>query len=293
MGDSELLDLINLPACNQVESEQPNIYELDENGDQSISELIIDASCRKNLVFVARRSRDAFSTIPILFGSSKIEQAVFVQCRINDDDVLKISKAVASGCAMLKSLVMQKNLISCTGARHLATGMHIHGCIQHVDLSFNRCGDKGAEYLAFLVLKSKVLHVLRLRGNGIQSRGAIALANALIQNHVSSERTLPNSLEILDLACNEIGDSGAEAFSVVLRLNRTLRTLDMSHNSITIAGARRLSSALEENQTLNNLLVRAVTRSSWEQAELTALQLRHTCGPASKRCVPHKCSLYQ
>jgi Ran GTPase-activating protein (RanGAP) involved in mRNA processing and transport len=139
-----------------------------------------------------------------------------------------MSKALASGRAKLKSLVLPKNLISCIGARILATGLHIHGRVQRLDLSDNRCGDQGAEYLAFLVSQSKALRVLRLRGNDIQPRGATALAKALIQNRITSQRTLPRSLQELDLACNQIGDGGAAAFSAVLRLNGTLRSLDIS-----------------------------------------------------------------
>jgi hypothetical protein len=182
---------------------------------------------------------------------------------------------------------MPKNLISCTGTLVLVSGLHIHGGVQRFDLSFNQCGDKGAEHLAFLVSRSKSLRVLRLRGNGIQSRGAIALANALIQHQTSPARGPTRSLEELDLARNEIGDGGAEAFAAVLRVDCALRALDLSHNAITVAGARRLSSALEANRTLDCLLVRAVARSRGEQTELEALQRHHACGPASKRCARH------
>ena len=288
IGDSEL-DLINMPTKNPEEPDHPcfyEFYELSLIGEESVHKVIIDAARNKNLIFVARRSRDASATIPILFSSSKIEQVVLLQCSINDDDAIKISKAVASGCAKLTSLVMPRNLISSTGTWVLATGLHIHGGVQCLDLSFNQCGDKGAECLAFLVLKSKSLRVLRLRGNCIQSRGAVALANALIQRQFSTPRTMPylRSLDKLDLACNDIGDGGAYAFSAVVRLNCALRALDISHNSITIAGARRLSSAMEKNRTLDSLLVGAVARSRGEQSELTALQLRHACGPGSDRC---------
>jgi hypothetical protein len=289
-GDSELLDLINIQSSNQPEPDSSNVYELSEKGDQATSELTGDASCNKPLVFVARRRVDASDTIPILFSSSNIEQVVFLQCSIDDDDALRISKALAkaNGCANLKSLVLLKNLISCNGTRLLATGLLIHGGVQRLDLSDNRCGDNGAEHLAFLVSQSKALHVLRLRGNGIQSRGAMALASALIQSRVTSLCMSPSSLQELDLACNEIGDCGADAFAAVLRLNGTLRSLDISDNSITIAGARRLSSAMEGNRTLDRLVVRAVARGREEQAELTALRQRHTCGPAGTRYV-HPC----
>jgi hypothetical protein len=120
--------------------------------------------------------------------------------------------------------------------------------------------------------------VLQLRENGILSTGAIALANALIQRQVNTPRTLPSSLDELDLSCNKIGDSGAEAFSAVLRLDCALRILDVSYNSITVAGARQLSRAAEGHRTLERLLVRAVARSHGEQSELAALQLRHREG---------------
>jgi hypothetical protein len=286
--DSELLDLINQPTFIKIDLDHPQLYELDVNGDQMVSEMISRTDCTKSLIFVARRSMNASTSIPILFSSSKLEQAIFLECRIDDDHVAKISKAVANGCAKLKSLVLPKNIISCTGARHLVTGLHIHGGVQLLDISFNRCGDNGADYLAFMLSKSKALRVLRLRGNSIQSRGAIVIANALIKKQM--DRTPQTFLAELDLAFNEIGDGGAEAFAALLRVNCTLRTLDISHNSITIAGTRFLSSAMEANRTLDSLLVRTVAQSHGEQLELTAMQLRHTCGPASKGYVQHKSS---
>ena len=74
---------------------------------------------------------------------------------------------------------------------------------------------RGAEGLAFLLLKIKALRVLRLRGNAIQSRGAIALASVLIQRQFlvprKPLRTLPFPLDELDLACNDIGDGAVTA----------------------------------------------------------------------------------
>jgi hypothetical protein len=275
ISNSELIDLVDPQASEQAPLRQPDVHELGGCIKISISEVIDDASRNKTDGLVARRSRDSSSAIDLLSSSQKLEQIALLECRIGDDDVMNISKAIASGCAKLKSLAMPQNLITCSGVRHLATGLLIHGRVQRLDLSFNRCGDDGAEYLAFLVLNSKAMRVLQLRENGILSTGAIALANALIQRQVNRPRTLPSSLDELDLSCNKIGDSGAEAFSAVLRLDCALRILDVSYNSITVVGARKLSRAAEGHRTLERLLVRSVARSNGEQSELTALQLRH------------------
>jgi len=298
-NDPELLDLLNLPMCRQDHQGHPcnpQTYELVGNGAYSISDLISDTGCDRSLIIVARRSkestRDSPSAIPTLFSSSNLEQIVFLECRLDDNDIIKISKAVASGCAKLKSLAMPHNLISCARARHLVTGLQIHGGVQRLDLSFNRCGDDGAEYFAFLLWKSRALRVLRLRGNNIQSRGAIALANAVIQRQANMPQPIPCVLDELDLACNSIGDGGAEAFAAVLRRDCALRMLDVSYNSITIAGARRLSSAVEGNRTLDSLLVRAVARNRGEQSELAALQQRHACGPANHKSAHRRLALH-
>ncbi len=139
--------------------------------------------------------------------------------------------------------------------------------------------------VAFLTSQSESLRVMKLRACARHgSRGAFCW-RALIQTRVTSPRTIPSSFQDPNLACNEIGDCGAEAFAAVLRLDCSLGSLDISDNSITVAGARRLSSAVEGNRTLDRLLVRAVARSREEQAELTALRQRHTCGPAGTRCI--------
>ena len=108
---------------------------------------------------------------------------------------------------------------------------------QKLNLSHNKIGEKGAEYLSSDEIW-KGIQELDLSSNNIGAKGA---------EYLSSNRTWTN-LQALDLSENNIGEKGAE----YLRNNQTwtnLQTLDLSHNKIGEKGAEYLSN----NQTWKNL----------------------------------------
>ena len=89
------------------------------------------------------------------------------------------------------------------------------------------------------------LRHLDLAFNGVGTRGAEALAQALVQPTCV--------LESLNLKCNQIGEDGAEALAEALRTNRMLRSLELAVNSIGNPGGWELADSLEDNETLEHL----------------------------------------
>lgn len=80
------------------------------------------------------------------------------------------------------------------------------------------------------------------------------LAKVLADSFGTIEK--PNTLckiENLDLSMNFFGYSGIEAFSKVIKFNKTLKVVNFFHNVFDVNGARRLAEALEENSSIEAL----------------------------------------
>lgn len=165
--------------------------------------------------------------------------------------------------------------------------VHYHGCltiahmmvtnrsITSLDMSYCDVGNSAPEFASAL-LKNRAVATLSLRGNSIDSHGAIALADALL----SATRS---SLTHLDLSYNGIEHEGADALARMLRYRRCrLRVLDLSCNALSnggteMAGLRALTAALERNRSLRELGLRntgmvglGARKSAYVRADLLA-----------------------
>ena len=113
----------------------------------------------------------------------------------------------------------------------------------------NHMGDVGIKLLSdFLLSNGKILVdvcTLDLSLNGLTSNSTTAISN-IIQG---------NTLQKLDLSCNELGDRTVGEISQVLKVNSTLKTLTLSLNVIGVEGAKSLATALYHNQTLEHLYI--------------------------------------
>ncbi|KAG0366905.1 hypothetical protein BGZ54_004712 [Gamsiella multidivaricata] len=123
----------------------------------------------------------------------------------------------------LKSLVMANNNLDPARLAVLADALKLNIGLESLDLSYNRvCGPivKGLTSLIQKLTFNKTLTKLTLSNTGLQSEGAIALAEFLPET-----RTLTQ----LDLTGNDLVDiAGAMALSVSIRMNKSLTCLDMN-----------------------------------------------------------------
>ena len=205
--------------------------------------------------------------------SSRIEQAMLSRSTMGDVMALRLARATAHGCQTLFRLLLPQNGITASGARWLSAGLRLHGQLRVLDLSYNCCGDDGAENLARLVRDSSGLLALRLRGNCIGPRGGTALAAALATTTRQRTKLISKcNLEVLDLSLNCLGDAGATALARALGANSTLRELDVSRSMVTVEGAAALAAAMQQSSTLLRLSVRAVVMSAEEAAALEGLR---------------------
>ncbi|KAJ3043691.1 Tropomodulin-1 [Rhizophlyctis rosea] len=119
------------------------------------------------------------------------------------------------------------------------------GSVEEVDWSyFKGFSGEHLRRLCEALKKGAGLKRLALKGSGVKTEAAIAIAEALENNH---------TLEILNLERNRIGPRGIGAFVHLIRKNSTLLEVRLNGQSEP-AGKdveREIMFALEENQTLN------------------------------------------
>ncbi|KAF9563878.1 hypothetical protein EC968_004672, partial [Mortierella alpina] len=123
----------------------------------------------------------------------------------------------------LKCLVLANNNLDPARLAVLADALKLNIGLQALDLSNNRVGGPvvtGINALTQKLSYNKTLTKLSLSNTGLQSEGAIALAEFLPET-----RTLTQ----LDLTGNELVDiAGVMALSVSIRMNKSLTCLDMN-----------------------------------------------------------------
>ncbi|CAF1345689.1 unnamed protein product, partial [Adineta ricciae] len=129
-----------------------------------------------------------------------------------------------------------------------------------VDLKSMQLFDSDMDVVASEFIANKQCFELNLSGNRITPHGISILAHALRGNK--------QTLTILNLAWNEIGDAGTKLLAKVLRNNMTLSTLDISRNEIGNMGIESLAEALKVNTTLTAL---DLSRNEIENAGISSL----------------------
>jgi hypothetical protein len=107
----------------------------------------------------------------------------------------------------------------------------------HIDrplLDYNGKNDEVVDHLSRILKKSNSLTDISLRYFNMHDFGAKLLADSLIIN---------NSVQILNLECNNIGIHGVEAIAsyLLLKPNNSLKRLFLSYNAILDDGAIALA----------------------------------------------------
>ena len=113
------------------------------------------------------------------------------------------------------------------------------------DFEYEWIGDAGALFVAEKLRGNSIVEELDLRKCGIGAVGARALAESLSGHN--------DSLKVLVLWDNDIGDDGAQALAQMLKKNTTLEKLSLGKCGVGDRGARALSEALKENFALKSL----------------------------------------
>lgn len=93
-------------------------------------------------------------------------------------------------------------------------------------LTHDSCTSAGAAKLAAGLAENQTLRVLRVRNNTIGDDGAKAFSDVLARPQ--------STLQSLSLDANHIGDTGAIALSEALKVNTRLQSLSLGLNSVSV-----------------------------------------------------------
>ena len=113
-------------------------------------------------------------------------------------------------------------------------------------LHLERCnlGNHGATAVAAYVKNNIKCKIVSLKGNNIESKGAIKFYDVLVrQNHC---------LASLDLSDNNIGDEGAVAIAKGFENNKIFTRLNMWRNELTMNCSKQVLYSLGRNFTLTS-----------------------------------------
>lgn len=115
-----------------------------------------------------------------------------------------------------------------------------------LSLAYASISDDGVAETAKFVRDNSFVKYLDLRGNNIQAKGAIALANGIKLNR---------SLRSLNLKWNAVGrdPSGVGALCDALKSNLTIGHVDLRNNRINNIGAKHIAEMLKANTTITHL----------------------------------------
>lgn len=115
-----------------------------------------------------------------------------------------------------------------------------------MSLAYASISDDGVAETAKFVRDNSFVKYLDLRGNNIQAKGAIALANGIKLNR---------SLRSLNLKWNAVGrdPSGVGALCDALKSNLTIGHVDLRNNRINNIGAKHIAEMLKANTTITHL----------------------------------------
>ena len=135
--------------------------------------------------------------------------------------------------------------------------------------------DRDMEIIVEQVILKAQLELLSLKENNITSIGASILASAfthpnckLVTLSLSNNKlgddgigrifeTLPNTLQVLHVDCNEVTDIGVERIAQALRTNVTLVNVELFGNQISNEGIQLLLCTISQhNNTLKTLILR-------------------------------------
>lgn len=132
-----------------------------------------------------------------------------------------------------------------TAATELAKHLPSASFLESLDLRGNHIGDIGAQALANALQDSTIVHV-NLGYNRIGDKGLVALSQAVKLDSCA--------LQGLNLSCNVFGQEGTNHLALALKTNQSLQELSLFCNAIPHASCVELASCLEKhNFTLQHL----------------------------------------
>ena len=150
----------------------------------------------------------------------------------------------------------------------------------------------GLEALSEMLKKNKFLRVISLRNNNIKSELEESSEeegwDTPLGKFLDPLRKY-HRIEVLDLACNDLGPAGAKMLATALLQNHSVRTLDISDNSLGLAGLAHITRLVNGSATLSTLCLQkndiAAIKKESKRAKRQAVEIFTAFGKAMANSV--------
>ncbi|KAK9756142.1 hypothetical protein RND81_01G076600 [Saponaria officinalis] len=211
---------------------------ISEEAARAVNELIPSTQKLKILHFHSNMTGDngAIAISEIVRRSPLLEDFRCSSTRVGVEGGIKLAESFVT-CTHLRKLDLRDNMFGVEAGLALSKTLNKLVNIAEIYLSYLNLEDEGAEALSIALKESAPsLEILDMAGNDITVKSASALANC-----IASKQFLTK----LNLAENELKDDGAVLIAKALEEGHgQLSEVDMSCNLIRNAGARQLAHAV-------------------------------------------------
>lgn len=210
---------------------------ISEEAAQAVRELIPSTEKLRILHFHNNMTGNegAFAISEVVKRSPLLENFRCSSTRVDSEGGVALCEALET-CTHLKKLDLRDNMFGVEGGIALSKALSKHENLKEIYLSYLNLEDEGAVALANVLKESAPsLEIFDIAGNDITAEAAPALAAFI------AAKTL---LTKLNLGENELKDEGTIQISQVLESLSQLKEVDLNTNLIRRAGARVLAQAV-------------------------------------------------
>lgn len=220
---------------------------ISEEAARAVCELIPSTEKLKVLHFHNNMTGDegAVAIAEMVKRSTVLEDFRCSSTRVGLEGGVALAKALGS-CKHLRKLDLRDNMFGVEAGIALSRSLFAFADLTEAYLSYLNLEDEGAEALANALKEcAPSLEVLDMAGNDITAKGASSLAAC-----ISAKQFLTK----LNLSENELKDEGAILIAKAIEVGHgQLNEVDLSINAIRIAGARLLAQAVVDKPGFKSL----------------------------------------
>ncbi|XP_062892855.1 NACHT, LRR and PYD domains-containing protein 3-like [Mobula hypostoma] len=212
--------------------------ELGDSGVKLLSEALRKIKCkiqRLILESVGLRAAGVVDLASALSTNRSLTELFLTENELGDSGVKLVSEALRNPACKIQKLSLDSVDITAAGVVDLTSALSTNRSLTELDLAYNELGDSGMKRLSKALRKRDCkIQKIRLQSVGLTAAGVVDLTSALSTNR---------SLIELDLADNELGDSGVKLVSEALRNPACkIQKLQLMGNQFSSDGKKQLKS---------------------------------------------------
>ena len=234
----------------------------------SCSTQLVELNLSYNELSNAVYTTQFFSESKSIFGNLAILNLSSICCEINEEAAVAFSN-VFSQNSKLRELDLSYNNLSTEAIIRIISELNSTSMTKFI-IGHNNITDHAAEYIATFLSKNKDLEVVDLSYNNLQSASAIKICKTNISkliafkinhnsitveaaNDIASFLSFNKKLQVLDLSCNDLQESGCKNIFKALQDNCVLTSLKIGNCHAANEAANEIANVLLNNPALQEL----------------------------------------